>query len=243
MIWIYLSPHLDDAILSCGARIWQQVQSGDRVEIWTVCTADSPTYHLPPFAQMLHARWNTGEDASAVRRAEDQAACAQVGAAYRHLGYPDCIYRFLPDGSPLVQAEADLFTAPFPRESALIADLAQLLLREIPKDAQVVCPLTLGSHTDHQLTRKAVEQAGLGKWYYADFPYAARLTEIPVELLPDHWKKEEISLTEEAMAVWEAAILDYKSQISTFWGTSVDLRTALKQHAERGWAGLLWQAG
>jgi len=42
MHWIYLSPHLDDAVLSCGGIIWQQVQSGHQVEIWTICAADPP---------------------------------------------------------------------------------------------------------------------------------------------------------------------------------------------------------
>ena len=29
MRWIYLSPHFDDAVLSCGGLIWEQTHSGD----------------------------------------------------------------------------------------------------------------------------------------------------------------------------------------------------------------------
>ena len=72
MRWIYLSPHLDDIVLSCGGMVWQQVQAGDVVEIWTIFSGDAPPGPLAGFAQELHARWQTGPEASAVRRAERQ---------------------------------------------------------------------------------------------------------------------------------------------------------------------------
>ena len=50
-MWIYLSPHFDDAVLSCGWLIWQQAQAGQRVEIWTVCAGEIPPGPLTPFAQ------------------------------------------------------------------------------------------------------------------------------------------------------------------------------------------------
>ena len=42
MHWIYLSPHFDDAVLSCGGMIWEQVHSGETVEIWTLCAGQIP---------------------------------------------------------------------------------------------------------------------------------------------------------------------------------------------------------
>jgi LmbE family N-acetylglucosaminyl deacetylase len=33
MRWIYLSPHFDDAVLSCGGLIFDQAQAGTPVEI------------------------------------------------------------------------------------------------------------------------------------------------------------------------------------------------------------------
>ncbi|MBA4379671.1 MAG: PIG-L family deacetylase, partial [Anaerolinea sp.] len=57
MRWIYISPHLDDAVLSCGGLIWEQSHAGTQVEIWTVCTGDPPEGPLSPFAEVLHAEW------------------------------------------------------------------------------------------------------------------------------------------------------------------------------------------
>ena len=36
MRWIYISPHLDDAVLSAGGLLYDQAQKGIPVEIWTV---------------------------------------------------------------------------------------------------------------------------------------------------------------------------------------------------------------
>jgi hypothetical protein len=53
MYLIYLSPHLDDAIYSCGGIIYSQIQIGDRVEIWSLFTSDPPKHGLTQFALEL----------------------------------------------------------------------------------------------------------------------------------------------------------------------------------------------
>ncbi|NTV35511.1 MAG: PIG-L family deacetylase, partial [Anaerolineaceae bacterium] len=74
MHWIFLSPHFDDAVFSCGGLIYEQVQQGDQVEIWTICAGDLPEGQLSPFAEELHARWTTGRETISSRAAEDQLA-------------------------------------------------------------------------------------------------------------------------------------------------------------------------
>src|SRR5690606_25674008 len=46
MRWIYLSPHLDDAALSAGGWIYDQVQAGNSVEIWNLMCGLPPTTEL-----------------------------------------------------------------------------------------------------------------------------------------------------------------------------------------------------
>jgi hypothetical protein len=69
--FIYLSPHLDDVTLSCGGLVWEQVQAGEQVEIWTICAGDPPPGALSPYAEELHHRWGYGIEAIAERRIED----------------------------------------------------------------------------------------------------------------------------------------------------------------------------
>src|SRR5437867_4279280 len=90
---VYLSPHLDDAVLSCGGMIHRQTQAGERVVVVTLCGGGPPAGPLSKFAQSLHERWQTPVEAVAVRRAEDLAALKVLGAEGTHLSVPDCIYR------------------------------------------------------------------------------------------------------------------------------------------------------
>ena len=96
---IYLSPHLDDAVLSCGGRIWQQARAGGRVLVVTVfASPPAPGAPLSPFARSLHARWGHPAGAVARRQEEDRAAVAILGAQAVHWPYADCIYRQAPGG-------------------------------------------------------------------------------------------------------------------------------------------------
>jgi len=95
MRWIYLSPHLDDAALSAGGWIYDQVQAGNPVEIWTIMCGVPPTTELSPFAQVLHYQWGmeTAEQVVLGRRQEDINAANILGAVTQHFDFLDCIYR------------------------------------------------------------------------------------------------------------------------------------------------------
>ena len=71
MRWIYLSPHLDDAVFSAGGLIYEQAQAGIPVEIWTIMCGYPP---LPEevfsVAQLLHVQWgfSSAEETARGRR-------------------------------------------------------------------------------------------------------------------------------------------------------------------------------
>ena len=69
MRWIYLSPHFDDAVLSCGGLIRAQSQEGLAVEIWTIFAGDPPPGPLSEFALKIHARQNQEPELPRYRRA------------------------------------------------------------------------------------------------------------------------------------------------------------------------------
>jgi LmbE family N-acetylglucosaminyl deacetylase len=107
MRWIYLSPHFDDAILSCGGLIWEQTQGGAHVEIWTVCAGDPAPGTLSPLAEECHHQWGikSAQEVVKVRRIENQKAAKVVEADTLNFSFADCIYRRSPTGEWLYPVE------------------------------------------------------------------------------------------------------------------------------------------
>ncbi len=175
MNWIYLSPHLDDVALSVGGLLWEQSQTGEQVSVWTVCGGDPPPGDFSPFAEGLHTRWETDAQSMPVRRAEDIESCRLLGAEPVHFNIPDCIYRRSPkSGKHLYDSEQALWVPVHPDEKELAAQIAAEFAEKLPPDSQLVCPLTLGNHVDHRLTRMAAENLGEPLLYYADYPYVLK---------------------------------------------------------------------
>lgn len=216
--WVYLSPHLDDVALSVGGLVWEQVQAGQRVQIWTICAGDPPAGELSPFARTIHVRWGIGKEAVAGRRQEDLDACQVLGAAAVHFEIPDCIYRRSnKTGVHLYASEEALWYPVHEDEQVLVARVCEELQeRSSPllPDARLVVPLTLGNHIDHRLTRAAAEKVGLPIYYYADFPYVLR-TGLPEKMAEPGGRCYPVSTS--GMRAWLDAIAAHRSQISTFW--------------------------
>ena len=241
MHWIFLSPHHDDAVMSCGGLIAERVNGGDSIEIWTICAGDPPDGPLSPFASQLHERWDTGLEAMDIRRREDISACKILGAAYRHFPIPDCIYRRDPfTGDPLIKENDDLFQ-PLPESQAnLVKELRKDLLRRLPSDCHLVAPMTLGNHIDHQLVRLAAESLDRDLWFYADYPYAVQKKTGDAAVLSPVSQIFSQSISPAGLRAWQDAVAAYKSQISTFWGSLSEMKTAIRDYWRVGGGCKLW---
>jgi LmbE family N-acetylglucosaminyl deacetylase len=245
MDWIYLSPHFDDIALSCGGLVWEQVQAGNRVGIWTICAGKPPPGPLSPFAELLHARWETGPAATAQRQAEDSLSCQRLGADFRRFSVPDCIYRRSEEksGEHLYTSDQALNGPLHPGEVPLVERLQAELEKLIPPQATVVCPLTLGKHVDHQLTRAAAEKLNRPLLYYADFPYVLAHADELSLLLQQGWKATTYPISEPGLAAWQDSIQAHASQISTFWLDIAAMRTVIQAYCEQNNGIRLWQPG
>lgn len=233
---IYLSPHLDDAVLSCGGRIWQQARAGERVLVVTLFGGAPPsTAPLSPFAQSLHARWGYPADATLRRQEEDQAALAILGAEALHWPYADCIYRQAPAGDFLYANESSLWGTIHPADESLVAELARRIAAlPLGKKGSLYAPLAAGHHVDHQIARCAAQHSGRSPVYYEDYPYAA-IDPLAVQTaLGDRkWRAEVVSLSEEALHAKIAAIACYRSQLGTFWSGAAEMAASVRAFAEQ----------
>ena len=147
---VILSPHLDDAVLSC----WHLLRGPGEVEVINVF-AGSP----PPGSASWWDRITGATDSAArmeERRAEDSEAFAIAGRTATHLDFLDEQYE--PADQPLER---------------IVARLREVI------DPQVVvyAPAALGDHGDHERVRAAalaLAASGQTVRLYADHPHAVQ---------------------------------------------------------------------
>lgn len=175
---LVLSPHLDDAAFSCGGLMAMLSDAGWRTVMATAFTRSVPN----PAGFALACQTSKGlppdVDYMALRRDEDRAAAAILGAEPRWLGLPEAPHRGYGSAPALFGPVLHGDDAWRPL-AALIAELAAELRPDL-----VLVPQGLGSHVDHRQMIQAVLAApGLGGTappgaplvaWYRDTPYAIR---------------------------------------------------------------------
>jgi len=247
---IYLSPHLDDAALSCGGQIAQLTAEEQQVLIVTLMAGDPPDETLSEFAVELHQRWEVAQHAVSARRDEDVAACQVLGVDYQHWPVPDCIYRRQPgrrqpgSGDLLYENWGQITGEIHPAEQGLVEKLAGQLAG-LPTARRVIVPLAAGNHVDHQLVRQAAEIcfAAADLVYYEDYPYvrdSSMLTAV-ISATDNRWRPEVISLTDSAVQAKIEAIVAYRSQLSTFFNGRADLETEIHAFTQATGGERLWR--
>lgn len=241
--WICLSPHFDDVALSLGGWVWQEVENGNVVEIWTICAGDAPANEFSTFAQSLHARWKTGAKAVTRRREEDRRSCEILRARLNHLSLPDCIYRTHPENPRdfLYASEQAIFGEIHPSEATRLRELAATLQHALPTMAEIVCPMALGGHVDHRLTRAAAELLPRPLWYYADYPYVVRAPTALAQVSAN-WQQHTFLLSEAALTAWNASVAAHASQVGTFWHNPESMNAALRAYAQTPPQAKLWRS-
>jgi len=249
---LYLSPHFDDAILSCGGLIARQTAAGERVVIANICAAAPDFSNLSPFAQFQHVRWfdlNPGTDPIALRHAEDTAACAELGAESVELPELDCIYRRNAAGEWLYTNEESLWGPLHPDEdtTTLVAAL-ELLFSNLTPDA-IYAPLAVANHVDHQWVRaiaKGWAQDGWPVFFYEDYPYVERIENLWQALnlpISGQWVRQPQALDSAQAQVKITAIAHYASQNVVLFNNDMPARVEaqLARADAPGLAEILWK--
>jgi len=233
----YLSPHLDDAVLSCGGLIRRQVISGAQVTVITVFAGQPLDHEISEYAASLHRLWGSGEETVPQRRREDRTALKWLGATARHLDYLDAIYRS--DGNRfLYVSDQDLFDRPHKLEAKLIDDVAASIPRLLsPADSWLYAPLGVGNHVDHQLVARAsmrLLQLTGRVIFYEDYPYVERPGALTTRLEGIGglgWRPQIEALATECIQAKIDAVSSYQSQLSSLFGGAEKVKTRVTGYA------------
>lgn len=224
---IFLSPHFDDVVYSCGGTLGVQGYAGLHPLVITVFASAPATVELSPFAAGIHRRMGFSQDvgaAIATRRQEDARALEHLQVDYLWLDYPDAIYRGMP---PYYTSDAHLFNDEVhPGDLWIDRELAQNLvaLHERLPDTVWYAPLAVGGHVDHQIVCSVIDrliQRGANVKLYEDFPYVMKDGALEKRL-------EFFGNTLEPALVEMSEMLPLRQEASTMYASQIELNFANK---------------
>jgi len=241
---VVLSPHLDDGVLSCGARLAATTESDGSAAVVTVFAGDPPPDVLNPLATELRRVWGLPDgEVLARRRAEDEEACRRLGAEAIHWNLPEALYRGGADGAPHYRDVRSLYGELAAGEETLVDELAARLDADLPEAGLLLAPLAVGGHVDHRLLRAAAERATREVAFYEDFPYVEWKWNALSRALGrwKDWEEEVLELTPELLERRAEAIEAYASQLPALFRTPARLRKQLRRAARRARGERIWR--
>ncbi len=215
--YIYLSPHPDDVIFSCGGTIACRHQKGLRQLVVTLCST------LPVLAKF---QWHQRVD-------EDLRALNICGIDGVLAGFLDAPFRH-----PAYQNAHHLFAPPV-ADDLMPKQVEQLVaaLEEQNQGATLYAPLGVGRHVDHLIAFEAAQRTGQfhAVHFYEDFPYTvkslgaieARLDEIEIDLTAV------VTDIREGFQKKIEAAGQYVGQISFLFGTFDAALVSMLEEAQR----------
>lgn len=182
-----VSPHLDDAVFSCGGTLARLAAEGWRVVLATLFTRSVPDPRGFALACQVDKGLPASVDYMELRRAEDQAAARLLGITeVLWLDLPEAPHRGY-DSPPALFAGVREGDGVWRDAAACLAEL----LGRLEPDLVLSCQ-GLGNHVDHvQAIRALLALDGLGLGtvgrtaWWRDLPYAIRVPDAgPAAELP-----------------------------------------------------------
>ncbi|HUC19943.1 MAG TPA: PIG-L family deacetylase, partial [Candidatus Polarisedimenticolaceae bacterium] len=227
----FISPHYDDMAFSAGALATHLKPTNPIVAINVFTKAAKRPYTLSTKAYLRQCGYTDTEQLYADREAEDKQALAALADKIINLGFTEALGRRSYGKSPrgLGKIIPELAHAyPIYRfhitkgkvarsDAHTVTELEKKLAELIDPQAMVFCPLGVGGHIDHVITRLACDKLFPQPIHWSDYPYnltadSSALTGGMQSLSFDAHRPEKTAL-----------ITAYKSQYNAIFGQGLNL--------------------
>lgn len=231
---LYLSPHLDDAVLSCGGLIHRQRAAGDPVAVMNLCAGSPGLAELSPLARQYLGSEEDPRDVLARRRAEDRATLARLGVISHYCDTPLADHRQI-DGKTTYPSVAALYGEPDAQELDALPRIWQQELERVfgnSNETILYAPLAVGNHMDHQLARVLgwrLLDLGRQVWFYEDYPYIEWSGQLEAALAwfgPTSWQVDIIPIDVMGKI---AAIRGYETQVPILFRDELAMARRVKR--------------
>lgn len=223
---LFISPHLDDAVFSCGGTLLKMRKAGWRTILCTVFTKSVINPQGFALACQLDKNLAPDVDYMKLRRGEDCRAAKILNVSeVLHLNLPEAPHRGYHSAPELFAGvkSKDAIQKSVADHFRLIADIHQPNIIFVPQG--------LGNHCDHlQTINAALEVFDLERirWYF-DTPYIIRQPDAKnYRHLPQNLIRRQTDITGE-IARKITACIEYKSQIEFQFGGVEKLEQALRK--------------
>ncbi|WP_238342737.1 PIG-L deacetylase family protein [Polaromonas vacuolata] len=172
---VILSPHLDDAALSCGGLL--NFLNGREASPLVISIYGGNPTPIKAKDGSLRVPQRKGHVNPRLRRREDVAAMRAANADFVHLGFADGIYRRSPLSNAFIYRHArERWESPRIDDLGHVEELFLVLSRLCLGLGRIllVSPMSIGRHVDHHivaLVALRLAEQGVSLIFYEDFPY------------------------------------------------------------------------
>jgi LmbE family N-acetylglucosaminyl deacetylase len=225
---VAVSPHLDDAVFSAGGTLAVLATAGWRVRVVTCFTASVADPSPFALSTQLDKGLAADVDYMALRRAEDAAALALLGAEPVHLPLAEAPHRGY-------TSAPDLFAGRH-ADDDVAEPLAAALTPHVRDADLVLAPQAIGDHVDHRAVVDVVAALRPDALFWRDTPYVLRRPEAPA------WRGVPCGVEQPVdvaahLGAKAAAARSYATQVGFQFGgperVAPDLETLARQEATR----------
>lgn len=242
---IILSPHLDDAALSCGGLMeFLSKRKSSSLVISIYCGNPPPVKNKDG---TLRTPQRKGYVNPRLRRREDVAAMHAANADFVHLGFADGIYRRSPLSGQIIYRHAhERWVAPRVDDLGHIEEL-YLVLKQLCMGLGrilLVSPMGIGQHVDHTIVARValrLAEQGVSLMFYEDFPYVVSTSvgsgeqDGPAIALKRLGRKPGDRMVLPVNVAAKAHLIShYESQIPALFEGENGLLSALQSHQHQG---------
>ncbi|HWS23433.1 MAG TPA: PIG-L family deacetylase [Anaerolineales bacterium] len=229
--WVFVSPHLDDAALSCGGLISDLVGRGVQCINITVTAGIPELTTKSSLIDEVQNQWKLNDSSEAVklRRVEDNNAMRILNCKPIHLNFLDAIYRSSIDAHYFYQS---IYDPIHPEESGLAEEIAHSMMNYLLPDDLIILPQAIGGHVDHEIVKNSAQFLTNKRFYYPDVPYVFK-TDFSILDRYESSATFVYPFKQKHITKWIEAIQAYPSQLSSLFKDSTELNQQVTAYYSR----------
>lgn len=235
--YVILSPHLDDAVLSCGDYISYLIEQKCKVKVISVFAGNYNEKCISNLAKEFHSMCELTNNIVEIRKKEDKKAMELLGCSCIHMEFMDCIYRYNTLGEFAYTDFCQIYESNVNEGEEIVQKIISSIHKVISDADVILSPLAIGNHIDHMIVsyaaRKLEKICPKKMIFYEDFPYVLHYKSSEWKDLVKDMKCKTIELRETFFINKLKAVECYLSQTRMLWNSEIEQMEQMKSFSKR----------